>query len=128
MAILRATRRELIAALGNAAVWPMVARAQPLPAKIRHLGVLQPGAPPTPLVEAMRGRLRELGYIEGRDIVFDYKWAEGNLERLPQLATELASLKPDVIAAFSTPAAIAAEAASAQACTCRLECGGCGGA
>ena len=104
-------RRALIAGLGSAAAWPAVVRAQQ-PAKIRHLGILQPGAPPTPLVEAMQGRLRELGYIEGRNIIFDYKWAEGNLQQLPQLATELANLKPDVIAAFSTPAAIAAQKAT----------------
>jgi putative ABC transport system substrate-binding protein len=83
-------RREFIVGLGMAVAWPVVARGQHQPAKIRHLGVLQPGAPPSPLVEAMRGRLRELGYTEGRDIVLDYQWAEGKLDRLPQLAMELA--------------------------------------
>jgi len=112
MQVGRTNRRAFIAGLGGAAAWPVVTGAQQLPEKIRHLGVLQPGAPPSPLVEAMRGRLRELGYTEGRDIVLDYKWAEGKLDRLPQLATELASLKPDVIAAFSTPAAIAAQRAT----------------
>ena len=106
-------RRAFIGGLGSAAAWPMVARGQQRPAKIiRHLGVLQPGAPPSPLVEAMRGRLRELGYTEERDLVLDYRWAEGKLERLPQLAVELASSKPDVITAFSTPAAIAAQRAT----------------
>jgi putative tryptophan/tyrosine transport system substrate-binding protein len=62
--------------------------------------------PSPPLVEAMRGRLRELGYTEGHDLALDYRWAEGKPDRLTQLAAELASLKPDVIAAFSTPAAI----------------------
>jgi ABC-type uncharacterized transport system substrate-binding protein len=112
MSIHRSTRRTFITALGSVAAWPLVAQAQQPPAKIRHLGVLQPGAPPSPLVEAMRGRLRELGYTEGRDLILDYRWAEGKLERLTQLAVELASLKPDVIAAFSTPAAIAAQRAT----------------
>jgi len=47
---------------------PLAARAQQLPKKMRRLGVLQPGAPPDPLVEAMQVRLRELGYSEGRDV------------------------------------------------------------
>ena len=98
MLISRITRRAFISALGSAAAWP--ARAQQRPVKIRHMGILQPGAPPAPLVEAMHGRLRELGYIERRDITFEYKWAEGKLEQLPNLATEFANLKPDVIAAF----------------------------
>jgi putative ABC transport system substrate-binding protein len=54
----------------------------------------------------MQGRFRELGYIEGRDISFEFRWAEGKLGRLTQLASELAGLKVDVIIAFSTPAAI----------------------
>jgi putative ABC transport system substrate-binding protein len=60
----------------------------------------------------MQGRLRELGYVEGRDISFEFRWAEGKFERLNQLATELADLKVDVITAFSTPAAIAAKKAT----------------
>ena len=105
-------RRAFIAALGGAAAWPVVAGAQQSPGKIRRLGVLMPGAPPDPLVEAMQGRLRELGYVEGRDISFEFRWAEGKFERLNQLATELADLKVDVITAFSTPAAIAAKKAT----------------
>jgi putative ABC transport system substrate-binding protein len=97
-------RRGFIAGLG-AAAWPLMARAQQPAGKIKRLGVLRPGAPPDPLLEAMQGRLRELGYSEGRDVAFEFRWAEGKLERLPQLATELAGLKVDVIAAFSTPAA-----------------------
>ena len=71
-------RRAFIAALGGVAVaWPMVARPQQSPGKMRRLGVLQPGAPPDPLVEAMQGRLRELGYSEGRDVAFEFRWAGG---------------------------------------------------
>ena len=87
-------RREFITLLGGAVVaWPLAAHAQQPPKKMRRLGVLQPGAPPDPLVEAMQGRLRELGYSEGRDVAFEFRWAEGKLDRLPQLATELADLK-----------------------------------
>jgi putative tryptophan/tyrosine transport system substrate-binding protein len=105
-------RRKFIAGLGSAAAWPVMAGAQQSPRKIRRLGVLMPGAPPDPLVEAMQGRLRELGYVEGRDISFEFRWAEGKFERLNQLATELADLKVDVITAFSTPVAIAAKKAT----------------
>jgi putative tryptophan/tyrosine transport system substrate-binding protein len=105
-------RREFIAGVVGAAAWSLAARAQQPPGKMRRLGVLQPGAPPDPLVEAMQGRLRELGYSEGRDVAFEFRWAEGKLERLTQLATELADLKVDVITAFSTPAAIAAQKAT----------------
>jgi putative tryptophan/tyrosine transport system substrate-binding protein len=103
-------RREFISLIGGAAIaWPLAARAQQPPGKMRRLGVLQPGAPPEPLVEAMQKRLRELGYSEGRDVAFEFRWAEGKFERLAQLATELVDLKVDVITAFSTPAAIAAQ-------------------
>jgi len=105
-------RREFIAGVGGAAAWSLAARAQQPPRKMRRMGLLQPGAPPDPLVEAMQGRLRELGYSEGRDIAFEFRWAEGKFERLTQLATELADLKVDVITAFSTPAAIAAQKAT----------------
>src|SRR3974390_3152192 len=103
-------RRAFIAGLGSAA-WPPVARAQQPLGKMQRLGILQPGAPPDPLVEAMQGRLRELGYSEGRDVAFEFRWAEGKLERLTQLATELADLKVDVITPFTHPAAIAAQKA-----------------
>jgi putative tryptophan/tyrosine transport system substrate-binding protein len=106
-------RRNFIAALASITVArTLAARAQQPPGKMRRLGVLQPGAPPDPLVEAMQGRLRELGYSEGRDVAFELRWAEGKFERLSQLATELADLKVDVITAFSTPAAIAAQKAT----------------
>jgi len=105
-------RRAFIAGLGGAAAWPVVARAQQPPSKVRRLGVLTPGAPPDPLVEAMQGRLRELGYVEGRDVAFEFRWAEGKLERLAQLARELAGLKLDVITTFSGTAALAAQKAT----------------
>ena len=106
-------RREFIRLFTSTVVaWPLAARAQQPRGKMRRLGVLLPGAPPDPLVEAMQGRLRELGYSEGRDVAFEFRWAEGKLERLTQLAMELVDLKVDVITAFSTPAGIAAQKAT----------------
>src|SRR6516165_9336597 len=89
-------RREFIRLFSSTVVaWPLTARAQQPPGKMRRLGVLLPGAPPDRLVEAMQGRLGELGYSEGRGVAFEFRWAEGKLERLTQLATELADLKVD---------------------------------
>jgi putative ABC transport system substrate-binding protein len=106
-------RRAFITLLGGAAAWPLTARAQQTGGKVRRIGILQPGAPPQPLVEAFRDRLREVGYREGRDVVLEYRWAQGKLDRLNQLATELVGLNLDVITTSSTPAAIAARLATA---------------
>jgi ABC-type uncharacterized transport system substrate-binding protein len=107
-------RREFIAVLGAAIAWPFAfteARGQRV-GKVRHLGILQPGAAPEPLVEAMRDRLRELGYREGQDLVIEIRWAEGKLDRLDGLAAELVGSKVDVITTLSTPAALAARNAT----------------
>jgi putative ABC transport system substrate-binding protein len=71
--MLNMRRREFIALLGSAAAWPFAAHAQQPAGKILRLAVLQPGAPPEPLVEAFRQRLRELGYVEGRNLVLEYR-------------------------------------------------------
>jgi putative ABC transport system substrate-binding protein len=106
-------RREFIVTLGGAAVvWPLAVRAQQPIVKIRHLGVLLPGPPASSLGNATWDRLHELGYTEGRDTILETRWAEGKLERLTELAAELASLKVDAIITFSTPAAIAARKAT----------------
>jgi putative ABC transport system substrate-binding protein len=76
-------RREFITLLVSAAVMlPRIARAQKPAAKIWRLGILQPGAPPDPIVDALQERLKELGYREGHNIVYEYRWAEGKLHRL----------------------------------------------
>ena len=106
-------RREIVTLLIAASVMvPCAAHAQKTPAKVYRLGLLQPGASPEPLVTALTERLNELGYREGNNIVYEYRWAEGKLNRLPEFAKELVDLKVDVIATFSTPAAIAAQKAT----------------
>jgi putative ABC transport system substrate-binding protein len=108
-------RREFITLLGGAAApslpWPRAAYAQQ-PRKVWRLGVLQPGAPPEPLWETVRTGLRDLGYIEGRDIVFEIRWAEGKHDRLGALAAELIDAKVDAIYAYTTSPALAARGAT----------------
>jgi putative tryptophan/tyrosine transport system substrate-binding protein len=106
-------RRKFLATLGGAAVaWPLAARAQQPTKKIRSLGLLLPGLPEASMGKATRDRLRELGYAEGRDIIFQARWANGNMERLDELAIELAHLQLDAIIAYTTPGAIAARKAT----------------
>ena len=89
------TRRALLA--GAVAIVPRAARAQP--AKIARLGVLVFGTPETDSFPIIRRALAGLGYVEGRNIVFEHRYADGRPERLPDLATDLVRTKPDVIVA-----------------------------
>ena len=90
---------------------PLAAAAQP-PAKVPRIGVLTTASSISHLLQAFRQGLAELGYAEGRNIVLEYRSAEGNAERLPDLAAELARLKVDVIVAGGTPGTQAAQQAT----------------
>ena len=106
-------RREFIALAGGMAVWPLAAHAQQRAMPV--VGFVSIGMPEqVPLsVTAFRQGLHELGYIEGRNILIEYRWAEGNPERFPMLAAELVALKVDVIVtAGGTLAALAARRAT----------------
>jgi putative ABC transport system substrate-binding protein len=94
-------------------VSPVAAEAQPA-AKIDRIGYLSPSpASTTPhLREAFRQGLRDLGYVEGRNLVIEYRYAEGKPERYSALAVELVALKVDVIVTANTPAALAAKQAT----------------
>ena len=74
---------------GLSVAWPLAIRAQTPAGKIYRLGILQPAKPPDPLVDALIERLKELGYREGRNIAYEYRWAEGKLDRFPELAKQL---------------------------------------
>ena len=96
-------RREFITLLGGAAaVWPLAARAQQQAETIPKIGVLWPGgAPPaSPRMESFRQALSQLGYIEGRNVAIEIRYAEGGVRQLPELAAELVRLKVNVITAF----------------------------
>jgi putative ABC transport system substrate-binding protein len=102
-------RRTFITLLGSAAAaWPRAARAQQT-AKIPRIGFLVSGLAVNPhLPEAFRRGLRDLGYVEGRNVVIEYRDPEGKLERFPALAAELVALNVDVIVAGNVPQAMAA--------------------
>jgi putative ABC transport system substrate-binding protein len=84
--------------------------------RVWRIGFLSPAASKSPVwaarVDALRAGLRELGYVEGRNLVIDFRWAEGDLARLPALANELIALKPDVLVTATTPGAMAAKRAT----------------
>jgi putative ABC transport system substrate-binding protein len=106
-------RRNFIALLGGAAAWPLAARA-PQQAKLPTIGLMLPS---TPLVESQRvaafvQRLRELGWIDGRNVAFEYRWGEGRNERFAEIAAEFVRLKVDLIVASTTSAVIAAKQAT----------------
>ncbi len=92
----------------------LAAEAQPA-GKVYRVGILSPGpAEPSQSLDAFRQSLRELGYVEGRNLVVEYRWAEGRLERLPELAAELVRLKVDVIVTLGSLPTLAAKNASRE--------------
>jgi putative ABC transport system substrate-binding protein len=108
-------RREFIALLGGAAVaWPLDVHAQQRAGTWR-IGFLETSSPSPArvrLLETLRATLRELGYLEGQNIAFESRFAEGKIDRLPGLAAELVGLKVDVIVTSGTPASLAAKQAT----------------
>jgi putative tryptophan/tyrosine transport system substrate-binding protein len=104
-------RREFITFIGGAVAWPLAARAQQ--SKIARIGALYIGiADEETFQRGLREGLREEGYIEGKDVVFEFRSADGKLDRLPSLAAELVRLKVDVIVALYVPCALAAKQAT----------------
>ena len=107
-------RRKFLAVLGGASAWPLAARGQAV-GKVPRIGYLSPGsASPGPLAyhdEFQRG-LRKLGYVEGRNIVIEYRFADGKFDRLGALAAELVQLDVDVIVSVVTQASLAAKNAT----------------
>ena len=106
-------RREFISLIGAAAAWPFTARAQP--SRVAQIGVLYIGlADSESFKNELRKGLRELGYVEGQNIVFEFRSAEGQLDRLAGLAAELVQLKVDVIVTLYVPPSLAAKHATRE--------------
>jgi putative ABC transport system substrate-binding protein len=108
-------RRAFIQVIaGGLLAAPLAAEGQ-RPAKVHRvgwLGLASPGPEVLRIVDGLRQGLREQGYVEGRDIAFEYRWAHGRADQLPDLAAELARLKVDIIVVANTPGAHAAKRAT----------------
>ena len=102
-------RREFITLLGGAAAWPLAARAQQAE-RIRHVGVLAGHEKYLPEFDGLREQLRELGYIEGKNLAIDWRYADQGPVELPVLARKLVDLHPDVLVSITTPATAAVKA------------------
>jgi putative ABC transport system substrate-binding protein len=106
-------RRKFMALLGGAAAWPLAAHAQQ--AKLARIGVLFIGLADTEsFKKEVREGLRELGYVEGQNIAFEFRSAEGQLDRLPKLAAELVQFNVDVIVTLYVPPSLAAKDATRE--------------
>jgi len=103
-------RREFIGLVGGAAAWPLTASAQRAGEKIVTIGIL--AIEPWPPIDTFRHALDDLGYIEGKNVRFEHRYAKGHNERLPELANDLVGLNVDVIVTWGTDAVLAAKQAT----------------
>ena len=108
-------RREFIAGLGGAVAWPLVTRAQQ-PGRMRRIGVLMFVSMDDPFgqsaIAGLQQALRELGWIEGRNVAIDYRWGADDTNRFRKYAAELVALAPDVIVTQNGGTALALKQAS----------------
>jgi ABC-type uncharacterized transport system substrate-binding protein len=114
LSVLKAMRRRaFIRLLGGMLTWPLAARAQSR--SMRIIGFLSAGQPAdsAAVIDVLRRGLKDSGLIEGHNVAIEFRWAEGNVDRLPMLATELVDLQASAILAVTNAAALAAKSATA---------------
>ncbi len=109
----RVERRTFLASIVGILVPPVAVAAQPVE-KVHRIGFLRQGPPPRAWIEALQQGLRERGYVEGRNLAWEFRLTDGSLDQLPRLAEELVRLPVDIILASAAPAARAAKAATAK--------------
>jgi putative tryptophan/tyrosine transport system substrate-binding protein len=105
-------RREFITLLGGAAAWPLAARAQQKAMPIFGILLVFSREAGRTFTDPLRAYMQALGYVEGRNIVFDVRYADGKVDRLPMLAAELVAQGPAVIATFGDATGLAVKAAT----------------
>jgi len=105
-------RREFITLLGGTAAWPLAARAQQAPTAVIGFLGLTSQSEWGKFVLALNNGLAETGYVEGRNLRIEYRWADGHYDRLPAMAADLVRRKVDVIVTIAPPATLAAKAAT----------------
>ena len=105
-------RREFIAALGGAAAWPLVARAQQVTARQVRVGLITPTPLTASMLSAFRDGMRERGYVEGQNLSIAVRWPQGPFEQNPNVVAELVSGNIDVIVAWATPSVVAVRRAT----------------
>jgi len=103
-------RRFVVAIASTVALWPISVRGQQMPLPV--IGFLGPGSPASDAsrVEGFRQGLNDSGYVDGKNLTIDYRWAEGHYDRLSAMASDLVKRKVLLIAAMSGSAAVAAKA------------------
>jgi putative ABC transport system substrate-binding protein len=105
-------RREFITLLGGAvATWPLAARGQQV-GKTYRIGWLQPSPVPDPWLKGFRQGLQDFNYVEGKNLIVEYRWGDGNSDRLPEMAAELIRQNPDVIISVNTAALLVLQKAT----------------
>jgi putative tryptophan/tyrosine transport system substrate-binding protein len=105
-------RREFITLLGGTATWPLAGHAQQLAMPVFGILLVFSHEPGRTFTEPLRAYMQALGYVEGRNIVFDVRYADGKVDRLPTLAAELVAQRPAVIATFGDATGLAVKAAT----------------
>jgi putative ABC transport system substrate-binding protein len=105
-------RRAFITLIGGAAAaWPLAVRAQQS-GRAYRIGWLQPAPLPDPWLKAFKQGLQEFNYVEGKGLIIEYRWGDGNFDRLPEMAAELVRLNVDVLVSGNTPALLALQNAT----------------